>query len=357
MNTIRTATILLLLGASACSTTDVRSQPTIEPTAVEPIALRTVSDAPTAPPETIPPVVVPSAPTPTTPPEVAPPATNPRVTVPPVTVPPVTVPPVTVPPVTVPPVKVPKTPTPTTAPPVPVPPVKVSPLTVPPVPPVTIAPVIAVPLTPTCGVFGNIPGNAVGTESMSIDIDDDGQDDTVTTYFVALGDSAGWRLRTEIAGGPMDDIAIEGVGPGVARVLGGVQVDYTVVEPSTWARELLVQAGANASGVNLAVYGLDSDGCAFRFANEMGNDLVLPIHSSIGTMSGLRCDAIAGTQFLAQLSADHSQGSMYAAAQTFLVRQGNSLVPDVVQYSDIDADTQTDWLNQFGDLNCGSIEL
>jgi hypothetical protein len=43
--------------------------------------------------------------------------------------------------------------------------------------------------------------------------------------------------------------------------------------------------------------------------------------------------------------------------QTFLVRQGIALVPDVVQYSDIDTDSQTDWLNQFGSLSCGSIEL
>jgi hypothetical protein len=209
----------------------------------------------------------------------------------------------------------------------------------------------------TCGVAGTIPGDASNVETMLIDVDADGEADTVTTYFAAIGDSAGWRLRTELVGGPLDDIAIEGVGPGAARILGPAQVDYTVVDPATWPEELLVQAGANSSGVNLGVFGLDSDGCLFRFLNDMAGDLVLPVHSSIGVSSGVRCDAVSGHRFLVQLHAEHSLGSMYAATETILARTGQALLPDGVIHSDIDADVQIDWLNQFGNLECGSTVL
>ena len=216
---------------------------------------------------------------------------------------------------------------------------------------------IAIPAAPDCGVFGDIPGNASNVETMMIDIDDDGNDDTVTTYYVAIGDSAGWRLRTEIVGGPMDDIAIEGVGVGIAEILGGVQVDYTVVDPETWARELLVRAGTNSSGPNLTVFGHDDDGCLFRFENEGGTDIVLAIHGSIGVVSGLRCDAIAGQQFLVTMLTTHVVDTTYAATQTILERNGTALEPSAVIESEIDSETQADWFNQFGQLNCGPVTL
>jgi hypothetical protein len=228
--------------------------------------------------------------------------------------------------------------------------------TTPPKPDVGIPAVLVNPPS-TCGVAGTIPGDASNVESMLIDVDADGQADTVTTYFAAIGDSAGWHLRSDLANGPLDDIAIEGVGPGAARILGPAQVDYTVVDPATWPEELLVQAGANSSGVNLGVFGLDTDGCLFRYRNEVGDDLVLPVHETIGTLSGVRCDAVSGHRFLVQLQAEHSLGSMYAATETILARTGDALLPDGVISSDIDADVQVDWLNQFGTLQCGSTEL
>jgi hypothetical protein len=192
---------------------------------------------------------------------------------------------------------------------------------------------------------------------MQIDVDDDGELDIVTTYFAAIGDSAGWRLRIEPANGPIDDIAIEGVGAGFARILGGVQVDLDVEVDDSWDRELLVQVGANASGVNLGVYGQNETGCLFRFSDGDAQDLVLPIHASIGTMSGMTCDNIDGTGFLAQLEAEHGDGSEYHATYTMLDRVGEQLIAGVVHHYDIDADTQQGWLSQFGDLNCGGIEL
>jgi hypothetical protein len=252
--------------------------------------------------------------------------------------------PVAVPPATVPPVKVPVTKVPVTVPPVTV-------------PPITIPPVIGQLPMPDCGVFGDIPDSASGVQTMLIDVDDDGDADTVTSYFVALGDSAGWRLRTQLDGGPMDDVAIEGVGPGAAEILGAMQVDHMVVDPATWTRELLVRAGANASGPNLAVYGLAADGCLFRFEDEGGAELIVPVHASIGTMSGLRCDAVSGHQFLVALEAEHDAGSIYSATETRFERSGVALVPSTILTSEIDADTEGDWLDQFGDLSCGDITL
>lgn len=208
-----------------------------------------------------------------------------------------------------------------------------------------------------CGVAGGLPGGAQDVEVVVTDVDADGQDDTVTSYFVALGDSAGWRLRTDLADGPTDDHPIEGVGVGIAKILGGVQVDYDVADAATNPQELLVQAGTSAGGPNLTVFGLDDDDCLFRFENEYGGDISFPIHSSISTKGGLKCDFIAGTQFLVQRAAEHFQGSMYHATQTILERVGDALVPDAVIHSDIDADTQTDWLNEFEQLECGAVTL
>ncbi len=256
----------------------------------------------------------------------------------------------------------PATTVPTTEPPVEVDPPR-TPTTVPPVkvpvthPSITIPPVLSGLPTPDCGVFGDIPGDSAFVETMFIDVDDDGQVDVVTTYFAAIGDSGGWRLRTEIQGGPIDDVAIEGVGPGVARILGAVEADRLVVDPATWRPELLVLAGANASGPNLTVFGVHDDGCLFRFEDEVGADLVLPIHQSIGSLSGLRCDAVAGQQFLVRLEAEQSIGTSYDAIETVLDRDGDALVPSNVLASEIDSDAQAEWLGQFGELNCSGITI
>ncbi|MDJ0771669.1 MAG: hypothetical protein QNJ12_22980, partial [Ilumatobacter sp.] len=225
-------------------------------------------------------------------------------------------------------------------------------------PPVTVPPIIGTPVVLTCPFGGDLPGNATSMETLLVDLDDDGQSDTVTSYFVALGDSAGWRLRAELAGGPTSDVPIEGVsGVGVAQVLGGVQVDFDIADPDTFERELLVRAGANASGVNLAVFGIDASGCLFRFEDGAGDDLVLPVHGSIGVKSGVMCDNIDGTAFLARLEAEHTQDSHYAATWTALDRDGDALVDGALLAYDIDAGTQAGWLDQFGDVNCAGIEL
>jgi hypothetical protein len=356
-----TATVLLtVLTAAACTSTETVSSDAVAPApaplaqTANPIRFTDASDAvtlsaPTTDP-TAPTAVNPSAPDPSIPTnDVAPAPTPPT---PPPTVPDKKAPSPTPPPPGAP---IDKVAVPTTPPPPPVNPIDK--LSVPGTVPPPAGPfIIAVPVLPTCGYQGTLPGNAQSIETIVADINDDGHDDTITSYYVALVDSAGWRLRTELAFGPTDDIAIEGVGPGVAKILGAIQVDYSVGDPSTWDRELLVQAGSNSSGHNLAVYGLDN-GCLFRFQNEMDNDLVLPVHASIGTLSGLHCDAIAGHQFLVQFGADHFQGSLYNAHRQILDRVGNALIPQAPVYSEVNADTQTGWLNQHGELTCGAITL
>lgn len=231
------------------------------------------------------------------------------------------------------------------------------PTTTPPSPPVTIAPIlVALPLA-DCGVVGAVPAGAEAVTTIVIDLDDDGQADTATTYHVALGDGAGWRLRTEVTGGPVDDIAIDGVGAAMARVLGAVQVDFDLFDPSTHEPELLVQVGSNSSGVNLGVFGLDEDGCLFRFQDELGDDLVLPIHDAIGTKAGVICDDLDSTSYLSRLGAEHVQGTVYNASVTPLVRQGQALVDGETTWFDIDADAQAGWLAAFGDLSCPGFEL
>lgn len=227
----------------------------------------------------------------------------------------------------------------------------------PPTPPVTIAPILVALPQADCGVVGAIPAGAEAVTTIAIDLDDDGQADTATTYHVALGDGAGWRLRTEVTGGPVDDIAIDGVGAAMARVLGAVQVDFDLFDPSTHEPELLVQVGANSSGVNLGVFGLDEDGCLFRFRDELGDDLVLPIHDAIGTKAGVICDDLDSTSYLSRLGAEHLQGTVYNASVTPLVRQGQALVDGETTWFDIDADAQAGWLAAFGDLSCPGFEL
>jgi hypothetical protein len=211
--------------------------------------------------------------------------------------------------------------------------------------------VIAVPIAP-CGPVGSIPADAQALESMSIDVDDDGAADTITSYF-----DGAWHLRLALSDGPTDEIEITGVGAGVARILGDAQVDWSIDDPATHVAELIVQAGANASGANLGVFGIDTHGCLFRFSDDAGDDLVVPIHAGIGALSGLLCDHIAGSGFLVELSALHTSGATYAATSTRLVRMGTSLVPGTVLDHVIDSEAQANWLGQFGQLTCGGTSL
>lgn len=206
-----------------------------------------------------------------------------------------------------------------------------------------------------CGPQGGFPGDAQSVESIVLDVDDDGGDDEVTTYFVAHGDGAGWRLRTELDNGVVDDIAIEGVGAGVARVLGAVHAHFEIADPTTYDHELLVQVGANASGVNTAVYGLDDDGCLFRFGAAGGGELVLPVHQSIGTTSGVYCESFEGEEFLTRLEANLISGTTYAATVTRLDRVGDELHESPFGAFEIDAEGQAGWFEQFGSISCAFV--
>ncbi|MFN3257441.1 MAG: hypothetical protein ACE37B_17290 [Ilumatobacter sp.] len=194
------------------------------------------------------------------------PAPSAPVTVP-VTVPPATVslPPVTPPLATVPPASV-------SLPPVTVPPVSLPPVTL---PPVTLPPVTLPPLPPpvaTCGVVGDEPPFAAIVSEQFVDVVGDGSaDDRVLSHTVG-----GWTLRATV-GGVTSELTIDDVGPGAVRVLGVADVGEL-----TAGNEILATTGAGASTTEVGIFGIDPSGCLFHFADQFGEDLVMPVGASIG---------------------------------------------------------------------------
>ncbi len=159
-----------------------------------------------------------------------------------------------------------------------------------------------------CGVFPTIPAGALEVHTATLDAIGDGvADDTVTSYFDP--GAAQWRLRLELPSGSTSELVVDGVGAGVMKVLGAVQVD------GGGADEFLAITGAGAATQNLGAFGATSDGCLFRFTRD-GAPFVAPVGATITRQDGLSCTGSG----LALGHAEEAGGGLWEVSSTSLTR-------------------------------------
>jgi hypothetical protein len=141
------------------------------------------------------------------------------------------------------------------------------------------------PPPPPCGAFPAIPGGALEIHSATLDAIGDGTaDDTATSYFDP--GTSQWRIRLDLSTGTTDEVDVPGVGAGVAKVLGPVQVD------GGGADEFLALVGSGAATANVGAFGADAGGCLFRFQLD-GGPFVAPIGATLTRADGMSCTGAA----------------------------------------------------------------
>lgn len=141
------------------------------------------------------------------------------------------------------------------------------------------------PTTTTAGPLGSpcpdvsIPASAEEITEVSADVDGDGHDDVLRTY----RDGDEWTLQAEVAATGGSQLSIESFG-GAVGVVGGSDIDGDGTD-EVWAR-----VGSGASAVIMAV--ADFEDCTLAWVTRAdGARAEMPVGGSVGTTSGVECDA------------------------------------------------------------------
>lgn len=225
----------------------------------------------------------------------------------------------------------------------------------------TLAPVTTVPVTvapppvPTCASTTAPTGAAISFANASGDWNGDGNADTVVSWAEPAGGGLDWFVRTEIAGGPASSVALGDLGAGFGAVMEAVDVNFSVGAPEGSNREeILAIVGVSSSGYNLGVFGVTDEGCAFQFDDGAGSPFLLPTASTVGRLSGVRCDGAAGSQFLVKLEASTTDEVNWNTTNYRIERQGaQSLVLGTPLPGSLTAGDPA--LADYGQATCGGV--
>lgn len=181
-----------------------------------------------------------------------------------------------------------------------------------------------------CGDLAPMIGSAAVTSTVAVDWDGNGTQDATAIVYETEAGNGDFRIRVEQGEGTGTEMAIISDGIAQPQVLGPVQVDFSLGSEDPQPEELMVLVGANASGYNVGVFFNEGTGCIGRFKGADELELVLPIHASVGTASGVACEGTAGSQFLVRTTAEASAGSgEYDVHDIKLRRDGDQLLDDV----------------------------
>ena len=149
------------------------------------------------------------------------------------------------------------------------------------------------------------------------DLDGDDHDDQLQSYRV--GD-AEWHLRVSLARGGGADLEITPPNGSFVTVLGGADID------GDGADELWAQTGQGASAAILGIARLV--GCDLvRVTTSGGDPAELPVGGSVGTASGVECEARSDSAaHLTTYTASNQGGDRYEVRATEHVLDGAALV-------------------------------
>lgn len=158
---------------------------------------------------------------------------------------------------------------------------------------------------------------ATDVQSEVADLDGDGIDDTVRSY--RLGE-AEWHLNVALARGGGADLRVATYDDSVVSVLGGADVDGDGAD-ELWAR---TGQGASATVIGLArLVGCD----LVRVTAPGGEPVELPVGGSVGTASGVECDArVDATADLTTYTATNLGDDRYEVRATEHALDGTMLV-------------------------------
>lgn len=185
------------------------------------------------------------------------------------------------------------------------------------------APTVAPPAPAACADHAAPSGSAESVATITGDFNGDGAIDSAISWAEVSGGPQ-WFIRTELAGGPASSVALGDLGVGFAQVVDRVDVDFSLgLDPGMNRDEFAAIAGSAASGVILNVFGVDNDGCVFRFDDGGGFPFEMPITGSVSYRSGLMCDGAAGSQFMVLKQAiSDDDGTTFTTTDTKIIRTG-----------------------------------
>lgn len=148
-------------------------------------------------------------------------------------------------------------------------------------PPTTVPPTTAAPAT--CPPGPTVPADAQGFETIATDLNGDGIDDGVSTYFSPAEER--WHLRVEWGGGGVTDQVIpDSFGAAPARPIGPYDVE------GDGTPELFATVGSGASTVLVGLF--DVAGCDVTRVTIGGEAAVFPVGASVQNISGLACGPV-----------------------------------------------------------------
>ena len=162
----------------------------------------------------------------------------------------------------------------------------------------------------------SIPAGATDVSEELADVDGDGDPDELRSYLVGDAD---WHLQVELAAGGGADLAITTFGAGAVAVLGGADVDGDGAD-EIWAR---TGSGASATILGLARFAH----CALTRVTFTGGDPAeIPVGGSVGTASGLECEAhVDPTADLTGYTATNIGDDQYDVSATEYALEGTTL--------------------------------
>ncbi len=148
-----------------------------------------------------------------------------------------------------------------------------------------------IPSTPDCFPYPSASPDAHETGTASADVDGDGADDKLITYWLGASPGVGdWHLRVELADGGGADIAFPfDPAPAAARVLGAHYLGSIAGSSLPDARAaIFVVTGAGASTSIVSLYRLD--GCALvPFMLDSGDPASFPVGAGVMHASHVSC--------------------------------------------------------------------
>lgn len=158
---------------------------------------------------------------------------------------------------------------------------------------------------------------AADVQSQTADLDGDGVDDTIRSYRL---DEAEWHLNVALARGGGADLRVTTYDNSVVSVLGGADVD------GDGADELWARTGQGASATIIGFARLV--GCELvRVTGPGGEPAELPVGGSVGTASGVECDArVDPSADLTTYTATNLGDDRYEVRATEHVLDGTMLV-------------------------------
>ncbi|MEO7429298.1 MAG: hypothetical protein ABIY48_07930 [Acidimicrobiales bacterium] len=162
-----------------------------------------------------------------------------------------------------------------------------------------------------------VPAGATDTNEATGDVDGDRRRDTLRSYRVG---AAEWHLQVSLVAGGGADVVVTTYPDDTVAVLGGADVDGDGAD-EVWAR---TGSGASATILGLARF----EHCALtRVTFGGGGAAELPVGGSVGTASGLACQAhLDPTADLSAYTATNTGDDRYEVRSVEYALEGTALV-------------------------------